>query len=69
MKQYINFIYEDDNGLLWAATDMGKIYCFYQEQNKLIEFISDTKNPLILGGTEVTEIYEDKKGTNMVYYK
>ncbi len=62
VKLPIDFIYEDNHGLLWVATQMGKAYCYHQEHDTLIEYISDTKNPLTLSGTEITDIYQDKKG-------
>ena len=62
VKLPIDFIYEDNNGLLWVATDMAKIYCYHQKDDALIEYISETINPLRLSGTEVTDIYQDKKG-------
>jgi signal transduction histidine kinase/ligand-binding sensor domain-containing protein/DNA-binding response OmpR family regulator len=62
VKLPIDFIYEDNNGLLWVAASMSRVYCYHQEYDTLIEYLSDTKNPLRLSGTEVTDIYQDKKG-------
>jgi len=69
LKLYIDFIYENNSGQLWVATDLGKVYCYDlpagwagQTNDTLIELISDTKNPLRLSGTKTNEIYEDKKG-------
>ena len=69
LKLSIDYIYENNTGLLWVATDMGKVYCYdllagqaSQTNDTMVELISDTKNPLRLSGTKTNEIYEDKKG-------
>jgi two-component system sensor histidine kinase ChiS len=62
LKQIINYIYEDTFGWLWIGTYMGKLFCYNQALDTLIEFISDPKNPSSISGRQINDIYEDKKG-------
>ena len=60
-QQAIYWIFEDSFGLIWIATEMGKLFLYNQTDNSFKEFITDTKNPLSLSGNRITQIYEDKK--------
>jgi signal transduction histidine kinase/ligand-binding sensor domain-containing protein/DNA-binding response OmpR family regulator len=58
----IQFIYEDSRGLVWIATFMGKVFCYDQARDTVVEFRSDPKNASTISGRQVNEIYEDTKG-------
>ena len=60
-QAFINNIFKDSHGLIWAASDMGKLICYNPEDKSVTEFISDIKNPSSISGREIFEIYEDRE--------
>jgi len=58
----IHYFYEDTSGLLWIGTFMGKLLCYNPEQDSVIEFICDIKNPSSISGRQINQIHEDRKG-------
>ena len=60
-RDAIYFIFEDSYGLLWIATDMGKLFYFNQNKNTIDEVIFGTTNFSNLSRRQISQIYEDKK--------
>jgi signal transduction histidine kinase/ligand-binding sensor domain-containing protein/DNA-binding response OmpR family regulator len=62
LKQDIYYIYEDAFGFLWVATRGGGLFCYDQAKGSFAEFASDKKTPSSARGTEINQIYQDRKG-------
>jgi signal transduction histidine kinase/DNA-binding response OmpR family regulator len=62
LKQDIYYIYEDMSGFLWIATRGGGLFCYDQAMGSFAEFLSDKKNPSSTRGTEINQIFQDRKG-------
>jgi signal transduction histidine kinase/ligand-binding sensor domain-containing protein/DNA-binding response OmpR family regulator len=61
-QTWVTAIHEDMFGLIWAANNMGKLICYDQKKDTLIEYTSDIKNPRSISGKQIFGIHEDKKG-------
>ncbi len=61
VKLRIRYIYEDATGLVWIATYMGKLFCYNQDRDTIVEFVSEPGNPGTISGKQIHEIYEDTK--------
>ncbi len=62
LKQSIYRIYEDSFGFLWVATRGGGLFCYDQARKTFAEFGSENRNPSGARGTEINQIYQDRKG-------
>jgi signal transduction histidine kinase/ligand-binding sensor domain-containing protein/DNA-binding response OmpR family regulator len=61
-KQQIILIFEDRLNKLWIATLVGKLFCYDQIKDTLLEFIHDIKDPTSISSWQIHQMYEDKKG-------
>jgi signal transduction histidine kinase/ligand-binding sensor domain-containing protein/DNA-binding response OmpR family regulator len=61
-QTWVTAIHEDTLGLIWAANNMGKLFCYDEKKDTIIEFISDLKNPRSISGKQIFGIHEDIKG-------
>jgi signal transduction histidine kinase/ligand-binding sensor domain-containing protein/DNA-binding response OmpR family regulator len=61
-QTWVTAIHEDMLGLIWAGNNMGKLFCYDEKKDTIIEFISDLKNPRSISGKQIFGIHEDKKG-------